>query len=118
MKFSPATRGRWGCGIHATSYREIFSTELSLQCFITLSILEGGLAAASVLISFGAVIGKFNPFQLLLLALVESREAIQWRIQHLISEIMSIYFKVFFAILAILAILVIFLLWLFLVILC
>ena len=40
-------------------------------CFV--SILEGGLAAAAVLISFGVVIGKFNPFQLLVLALVESR---------------------------------------------
>lgn len=34
-------------------------------------VLEGGLAAAAVLISFGAVLGKLNPFQLLVMGLVE-----------------------------------------------
>ncbi len=36
------------------------------------SLLEGGLAAAAVLISFGALLGKLNPFQLLVMAVVES----------------------------------------------
>ena len=35
-------------------------------------MLEGGLAAASVLISFGVVIGKLNPFQLLVMAIFET----------------------------------------------
>ena len=34
-------------------------------------VLEGGLASAAVLISFGAVLGKLNPFQLLVMGLVE-----------------------------------------------
>ena len=36
------------------------------------SVLEGGLAAASTLISFGVVIGKLNPLQLLVMGIVES----------------------------------------------
>ena len=36
------------------------------------SVLEGGLAAASVLISFGVVIGKLNPFQLLVMGIIET----------------------------------------------
>ena len=35
-------------------------------------ILEAGLTSAAVLISFGAVLGKLNPFQTLVLALIES----------------------------------------------
>ena len=35
-------------------------------------VLEGGLAAASVLISFGVVIGKLNPFQLLVMGIIET----------------------------------------------
>ena len=35
-------------------------------------ILEAGLTSAAVLISFGAVLGKLNPFQTLILALIES----------------------------------------------
>ena len=35
-------------------------------------LLTGGLAAAAVLISFGAVLGKLNPFQLLVFALIET----------------------------------------------
>ena len=35
------------------------------------SILEGGLASAAILISFGAVLGKLNPFQLLVMCLIE-----------------------------------------------
>ncbi|TRY64235.1 hypothetical protein TCAL_03556, partial [Tigriopus californicus] len=34
-------------------------------------ILEGGLAAAAVLISFGAVLGKLNPLQLITMCLIE-----------------------------------------------
>ena len=37
-----------------------------------LHVLEGGLAAASVLISFGVVIGKCNPLQLLVMGLIET----------------------------------------------
>ena len=61
-------------------------TELAILCigFLRLSpgeyyikidmitVLEGGLAAASVLISFGVLIGKVNPFQLLALAFIET----------------------------------------------
>ena len=36
------------------------------------SVLEGGLAAATVLVSFGVVIGKLSPLQLLLMGLVET----------------------------------------------
>lgn len=36
------------------------------------SVLEGGLAAASILISFGVVIGKLNPLQLLVMGIVET----------------------------------------------
>ena len=35
-------------------------------------MLEGGLAAASVLISFGVIIGKLNPFQLLVMGILET----------------------------------------------
>ena len=35
-------------------------------------IIEGGLASASVLISLGAVLGKLNPFQILMLSLIET----------------------------------------------
>ena len=35
-------------------------------------VIEGGLAAAAVLISLGAVLGKFNPFQILMLSLLET----------------------------------------------
>ena len=35
-------------------------------------VLEGGLASAAVLISLGAVLGKLNPFQVLLLSLIEA----------------------------------------------
>ena len=34
-------------------------------------VLEGGLASAAVLITLGAVLGKLNPFQVLLLSLIE-----------------------------------------------
>ena len=33
--------------------------------------MEGGFASAAVLISLGAVLGKLNPLQILLLALLE-----------------------------------------------
>jgi len=36
------------------------------------SILEGSFAAASVLISFGAILGKTNLFQLLFLTVIET----------------------------------------------
>ena len=35
-------------------------------------MLEGGLAAAAVLITLGAVLGTLNPFQILLLSMVEA----------------------------------------------
>ncbi len=35
-------------------------------------MLNGGLCAAAFLISFGAVLGKLNPFQLLVMAVVEA----------------------------------------------
>ena len=35
-------------------------------------VLEGGLCAATVLVSFGVLIGKINPLQLLLLGLIET----------------------------------------------
>ena len=38
----------------------------------TLRVLEGGLAAATVLVSFGVVIGKVNPLQLLVMGLIET----------------------------------------------
>lgn len=37
-----------------------------------MGILEGGLCAAAVLISFGAVLGKMTPLQLLVMALLET----------------------------------------------
>ena len=40
--------------------------------FSSFRILEGGFAAASVLISLGAVLGKLNPFQILLMSLIET----------------------------------------------
>ena len=36
------------------------------------SVLEGGLAAACTLISFGVVIGKLNPLQLLVMGIIET----------------------------------------------
>ena len=36
------------------------------------SVLEGGLTAASVLISLGAVLGKLNPLQVLVLSILEA----------------------------------------------
>ena len=36
-----------------------------------ISLLDGGFAAATILISFGAVIGKTTPTQLLALSLIE-----------------------------------------------
>ena len=35
-------------------------------------ILEGGFAAAAVLVSVGAILGKLNPFQLLVMGLIEA----------------------------------------------
>ena len=35
-------------------------------------VLEGGFAAAAVLISLGAVLGKLNPLQVLVMSLVEA----------------------------------------------
>ena len=35
-------------------------------------VLEGGLCAATVLVTFGVLIGKINPLQLLLLGLIET----------------------------------------------
>ena len=35
-------------------------------------VLEGGFASAAVLISLGAVLGKLNPFQILLMSFVEA----------------------------------------------
>ena len=35
-------------------------------------VLEGGLAAAAVLISLGALLGKLNPFQILMLSIIEA----------------------------------------------
>ena len=47
-----------------------------LNAILTLSlisrVLEGGLASAAVLITLGAVLGKLNPFQVLLLSLIEA----------------------------------------------
>ena len=37
-----------------------------------LRVLEGGLCAATVLVSFGVLIGKINPLQLLILGLIET----------------------------------------------
>ena len=36
------------------------------------SALEGGFAAATVLITFGAILGKTNPLQLFFIAIVET----------------------------------------------
>ena len=38
----------------------------------TYSTLEGGFAAATVLITFGAILGKTNPLQLFFIAIVET----------------------------------------------
>ena len=46
---------------------ENFKIHLSMM-----KILEAGLTSAAVLISFGAVLGKLNPFQTLIMALIES----------------------------------------------
>ena len=35
-------------------------------------MLEGGLCAATVLVTFGVLIGKVNPLQLLVLGLIET----------------------------------------------
>ena len=35
-------------------------------------VLEGGLASAAVLISLGALLGKLNPFQILMLSIIEA----------------------------------------------
>ena len=37
-----------------------------------IDVIEGGVAAAAVLISFGAVLGKVNPLQLLFMGLIET----------------------------------------------
>ena len=34
-------------------------------------VIEGGFASAAVLISLGAVLGKLNPFQILIMTLIE-----------------------------------------------
>ena len=39
---------------------------------LSFSLLEGGFAAATVLITFGAVLGKTNPLQLFFIAIVET----------------------------------------------
>ena len=39
---------------------------------IALRVLEGGFASAAVLISLGAVLGKLNPFQILLMSFIEA----------------------------------------------
>ncbi len=39
------------------------------MCF---SLLEAGLSAAAILVSLGAVLGRVNPFQTLLLAVAEA----------------------------------------------
>ena len=44
---------------------------IELLCLLH-RILEGGLCAAAVLISFGAVLGKLNTFQLLVMSLIET----------------------------------------------
>ena len=43
-------------------------------CFqlYSLDVVEAGLVSAAVLISFGVLIGKVNPFQLLVLGLLEA----------------------------------------------
>ena len=38
----------------------------------TFRVLEGGLASATVLVSFGVLLGKLNPLQLLFMGLVET----------------------------------------------
>ena len=38
----------------------------------TFRVLEGGFAGASVLISFGVILGKTNPLQLLVTALIQT----------------------------------------------
>ena len=45
---------------------------IDLKHSLSFRILEGGFAAAAVLISLGAVLGKFNPLQILLMALIET----------------------------------------------
>ena len=40
--------------------------------FAYFSILDGGFAAAAVLISLGGVLGKLNPFQLLVMSIIEA----------------------------------------------
>ena len=37
-----------------------------------LRVLEGGFAGAAVLISFGVILGKVNPLQLLVMAIIET----------------------------------------------
>ena len=40
--------------------------------FYNFSALEGGFAAATVLITFGAILGKTNPLQLFFIGIVET----------------------------------------------
>jgi ammonium transporter Rh len=40
--------------------------------WIFFRVLEGGFAGAAVLISFGVVLGKTNPLQLLVMAIIET----------------------------------------------
>ena len=44
----------------------------SLLEYIQFRVLEGGLAAATVLVSFGVLIGKINPLQLLVMGFIET----------------------------------------------
>ena len=43
-----------------------------LRIIFVFSVLEGGFAAATVLITFGAILGKTNPLQLLFIGIVET----------------------------------------------
>ena len=41
-------------------------------CTIPFSILNGGFGAAAVMISVGGVLGKLNPFQILVMSVIEA----------------------------------------------
>ena len=41
-------------------------------CTILFSILNGGFGAAAVMISVGGVLGKLNPFQILVMSVIEA----------------------------------------------
>ena len=51
---------------------EIPEHYITQQLFICCSILNGGFSAAALMISLGGVFGKLNPFQVLMMSLIEA----------------------------------------------